>query len=76
VDGVGNGYSRLLDTTRAAEVIGTRADAHVLANFVERWLRSSHGEGVEDNLNRLGVTPVIPIGRVRHVSTRVSDPRP
>src|SRR5215469_9222230 len=31
--------------------------------------------GVEDNLNRLGVTPMIPIGRVRHVSTRVSDPR-
>ena len=31
--------------------------------------------GVEDNLNRLGVTPVIPIGRVRHVSTRVSYPR-
>ena len=31
--------------------------------------------GVEDNLNRLGVTPVIPMGRVRDVSTHVSDPR-
>src|SRR5262249_22029875 len=31
--------------------------------------------GVEDNLNRLGVTPVIPVGCVRHVTTRVSDPR-
>src|SRR5262249_55578751 len=30
---------------------------------------------VEDNLNRLAVTAVTPIGRVWDVSTRVSDPR-
>lgn len=41
VDAVGNGYSRLLDETRAKEVIGVVPDARVLAAYVGNWLKAN-----------------------------------
>lgn len=41
VDGVGNGYSRVLDTTRASELVGVRPDAHVMTSYVEGWLKTN-----------------------------------
>lgn len=42
VDGVGNGYSRVLDDTRAAELIGVRPDARVMTGYVETWLKANN----------------------------------